>query len=381
VFDGADFELIWPRQLFVDEATAVAAGRSAVDDPRVEWLLEEAFVGSAPVDGYRAAPKHRTRASDFDDPWAPADASPAPVEESPIQAEFLAALVDRAGALREASAPRPYWSARKNEGSPTPRQALRPADAKRQFVRAVSELRGNGYLDQKFPRQCVDDHDDVDVDESAVLQELLGVPDLWPLQPERWDDDTFYDLIEVFHDLVARPRERWWHGYGSCGFHYRAFAVTPGRALYRWRVNRILAASDIPLQLAGHGEDAGRLVHLVEDDRAELVDRVLLAPEAAVRDQVQHAIALFRGRNATAHDKRSAVVALAHVLERRRSLIKAELLRPDEGALFRIANEFAVRHENERQRSDYDPIFLDWVFWWYLATIELTDRMLHRNHP
>jgi hypothetical protein len=144
-------------------------------------------------------------------------------------------------------------------------------------------------------------------------------------------------------------------------------------------MNKILAASDIPLKLADQGEDTGRLVHLVEDDRAVLVDRALQSAEPAVREQVQHAIALFRSRNATAQDKRSAVVALAHVLERRHSLLKAELLRSDEGALFRIANEFAIRHENEKQRSDYDLVFLDWVFWWYLATIELTDRLLQRN--
>lgn len=31
------------------------------------------------------------------------------------------------------------------------------------------------------------------------------------------------------------------------------------------------------------------------------------------------------------------------------------------------------------QRSAYDPVFLDWIFWWYLATIELTDRLLYRQ--
>ena len=88
-------------------------------------------------------------------------------------------------------------------------------------------------------------------------------------------------------------------------------------------------------------------VHVVDDDRAVLIDRVLRTAEVPVLDQVRHAIALFRGRNATPRDKRSAVVALAHVLERRRTLLKTELLRSDEGALFRIANEFALRHENE----------------------------------
>lgn len=75
---------------------------------------------------------------------------------------------------------------------------------------------------------------------------------------------------------------------------------------------------------------------------------------------------------------RSAIVALHLVLEERRKLLKESLLRKDEAALFQIANEFDLRHGREQQ-SDYDPMFLDWVFWWYLATVELTDRLLTRQ--
>jgi hypothetical protein len=64
----------------------------------------------------------------------------------------------------------------------------------------VGELARNGYLERVFPRKCVDGPYGVEVDESAKLQELLGVPDLWPLRSARWDDNTFYGLIEVFHD-------------------------------------------------------------------------------------------------------------------------------------------------------------------------------------
>ena len=66
------------------------------------------------------------------------------------------------------------------------------------------------------------------------------------------------------------------------------------------------------------------------------------------------------------------------VLEERRPFLKAELVSKDEGTLFMIANQFAIRHRNEAQRADYDYAFLDWLFWWYLATIELTDRILAR---
>ena len=79
------------------------------------------------------------------------------------------------------------------------------------------------------------------------------------------------------------------------------------------------------------------------------------------------------------HDKRSAAITLALVLEERRNLLKEELLTKDEGALFQIANQFAVRHQNLDQRSDYDPAFRDWIFWWYLATIELTNRLMERS--
>jgi hypothetical protein len=104
----------------------------------------------------------------------------------------------------------------------------------------------------------------------------------------------------------------------------------------------------------------------------QMVDR----SDGSTGDRLRHAIALFRARTATEHDKRSAAMVLALVLEERRLLLKEELLSKDEGVLFRIANEFAIRHQNDKQREDYDPASRDWIFWWYLATIELTDRLI-----
>jgi hypothetical protein len=78
-------------------------------------------------------------------------------------------------------------------------------------------------------------------------------------------------------------------------------------------------------------------------------------------------------------ERRSAVITLAGVLEERRNLLKAELLTKDETALFQIANQFAVRHQRADQRGDYDPAFLDWLFWWYLGTVQLTDQLLARQ--
>jgi hypothetical protein len=383
--DGPDYELAWPRDLFVAEASALVASGHDTTESRVELLLEEAFVSSTPAEDFKAAPQRAAsrRGSSLwdgrpgdDNPWA------TEVPEPPVvaQADFLAELIKRAEVLREASAPRPYWPER-NAGVGTPRQALSVDEAKRRFAGLIGQLDARGYLEKVFPRGCVDEPHGGGVNESAKLQELLGTPGLWPLRPGQWDDDTFHGLVEVFHDLVVRPRDRWLHSFGGCGWHYSAFTVSPARMLYRRQVNKILADADVPLRLAEEGEDVGRLVHLVDDGRRELLERAVHSPDPKAGDQVRHAIALFRGRTATVQDKRSAVVTLAHVLERRRQLLKVELLRGDEGALFHIANEFAIRHESERQKAHYDPVFLDWVFWWYLATVELTDRLLARGAP
>jgi hypothetical protein len=78
---------------------------------------------------------------------------------------------------------------------------------RRRFVQLVEELRRIGHFGTDLPEGCVDERGEPDAE--AVLAERLGIPGLWPLQPEQWDSDTFYGLIEVFHDLSVRPRERW----------------------------------------------------------------------------------------------------------------------------------------------------------------------------
>ena len=96
---------------------------------------------------------------------------------------------------------------------------------------------------------------------------------------------------------------------------------------------------------------------------------------------MRHAIERFRARAATTEDKRAAVVALAGVLEERLPIIKdcPHLTSKDEADLFNIANNFALRHQDIKQKRDYHPIFRDWMFWWFLAAIEVTNHAL-ANH-
>ena len=117
------------------------------------------------------------------------------------------------------------------------------------------------------------------------------------------------------------------------------------------------------------------MVRFVSGELGELIDGVLDS-ETGHREDVDHAIALFRDRDGNREKQRLAVVALAGILEERRSLLKKRLFTKDERVLFEIANQYDLRHRNANQYSDYAPEFLEWIFYWYLATVQLTERLV-----
>ena len=245
-------------------------------------------------------------------------------------------------------------------------------------------LSNAGYFADAFGSACGDAREDPTAEGQRQLAALLeSDAKLWPLgagegltgYEQDWPEELFYDLMEALHDVVARPRRRWWHDYDGA-WDYDDFARRPGQAIYRWRVNELLARSEVTLRLADSGPDAGLLVRSAGDPRDALVEQMLQAPTSPEQTEVQHAIQLFRNRQAGRDEKRSAVIALIRLLEGRRKLIKRQLFSKDEDALFQIANHFDLRHRNANQQPDYDDAYLDWLFWWYLATVELTDRLL-----
>lgn len=375
---GPDYALVWPREVLRAELQWLLRQPERIDTNAAEYVLEEAFDSHDLRNEFRARP-----AFGQIDPW-----TSAPPETG--GRDLLVDLLGELDRLPERRAPRPYWSQRQGRH---PDLSLAPehersARLRASWVTTVQRLRAAGYLAKIAPEMCVDDDhaEDPDAVLDRELTRLLGVPGLWPLNVQDADDDTIYSLVEAVGDLIARPRQRTYHDYGRCGWHYAGFSVTTGRMLYRSTVNDMLAQAVVGVRLPDEGEDAGRLVRVVDDDRAELVHRALATPEPRDLAAVRHAVALFRSRAAGREEKRSAVLALARVLEDRRQLIENALDGKDEGALFRIANEFDLRHRGVRgrgreQQADYDDAFLDWIYYWYLATVELTDRLLARPQP
>ena len=364
-----ELELVWPPDLFRQEGQALLAADNE-DESRLGWLLAEAFHGDR---GYQLFTQTPASLKGWGDVRPVGARVAAPPQGPSPRAQLVAGLVRDADQLPR-YVPRQYYSQRRNPPLVVP---LTPAQTKTKYAEVVAGLARTGYFGDAFGSACVNDADSPAEQGQKQLASLLGtdIP-MWPLAgddgeltgvEQSWAEDLFFDVIEALHDLVARPRWRGWHEFDQ-HWDYQDFTRAPGQAVYRWKVNELLARSEIPLQLADSGSDCGRLVHALGDARDDLVRRALQSPEPKVHDLVDHAVAQFRGRDSTFLAKREATKTLADVLEHRRRLLNDVLFKKDEDALFQIANHFEIRHINERQKSDYDPAFLDWIFWWYLAS-------------
>lgn len=340
-YTNSEYELRWPKALFVQEADRATEPNAAL------ILVQDVFVNGEEL-----------------------------TRESWDAVTLLEDLVAHVHDLPERAPARPYWSERISGLEP---KTLDFHDVAASFVELIGCLDRRGYFERVFGADCVD-NPRPGTDPALELKRRLGRDDLWPLQRNvaSWNRDTLFDLIEVFHDIAARPTDGTYHSFAGCGWDYSRYSSKAGQALYRWEVNRILDRSDIGYRLAEAGEDIGRMVIVAGDARDDLVGQ-MLARGGPSQGRVDHAIAQFRSRGATRDEKRAAVRSLADVLESRRQLLKAHLLKKDEAALFQVANEFDIRHHRADQRADYDEAYLDWLFWWYLATVGLLDRLLARQ--
>lgn len=206
-----------------------------------------------------------------DDPWAPGYEPNAGCAPTPRQ-QLVEGLVQDAASLPRYH-PKRYYRARQQPPRTQPPGRWNLAMVQSGFAGLVSELTATGYFGRAFGSSCCDDGDDPDAEGQRRLSALLcenqeddPVVQLWPPLPhgqegraEPWSEGLFYDVVEALHDLVARPRRRFWHEH--CGeLDYADYTRAPGQAVYRWRVNELLDRSTLPLRLADTGTDVGLLV-------------------------------------------------------------------------------------------------------------------------
>ncbi len=292
--------------------------------------------------------------------------------------QWLADLAAAASTLPQERPPRVYYSQRKMATQSNLEGSL--AEIAHRVRLLVRGLNDGHFFAGTLGYSCVDDYEDEAIPPEGELEKRVGKPHLWSAEPDTWSEDDLYDFIEVFHDLAARPTRGWFHSFSNCGWHPTHFDRSSGQALYRWRMNRLLDTTQIGLRIAEAGNDIGRMVETPSAELGKMVTDALRSQAPSSRE-VSHAIEKFRSRHATIEERRSAVRDLATLLEGHRPLLKKNLLNKDERVLFEIANKFNIRHRDANQYAHYGTEFLEWIFYWYLATVQLCDRRITDTTP
>lgn len=211
------------------------------------------------------------------------------------------------------------------------------------------------------------------------LEILLAVHKnhLWPIATKAagYNEGDLFDVIEFLYQHVSKPVDGTFHSWNNCGMHWTAFNKSDGQKEYRDQINRVLLHYEKKFEISTRGE-----VLL----KAELgFDRILAADvptaDTNVGNRIDAAVLRFRRHGSTFDDRRQAVRDLADVLEYLRPQVKNLLSSSDESDLFNIANNFGIRHHNERQKTGYDAqLWLPWMFYFYLSTIHVLLRKIER---
>ena len=266
-----------------------------------------------------------------------------------------------------------YYSLRK--GTNPNMSGLPLADVVNLFVKIFDHLREDGYFHESFGYDCVDAGYIGGTVRDIELEMLLTVrkKDLWPIHAasSSYSEDDFFDVVEFLYQHVSKPIDGQNHEYSYCGMHWETFNKTQGQAEYRDKVNIVLGQYAHPFELSS----AGEVLHRPEVGFEQIFESDIPSEDSNITGRVDAAVLRYRRHGSNFDDRRQAVRDLADVLEYLRPKMKSLLTSADENDLFNLVNNFGVRHHNNQQKTRYDAeLWLNWMFYFYLATIHVVLR-------
>jgi hypothetical protein len=222
---------------------------------------------------------------------------------------------------------------------------------------------------------------------SSLSHDAIAFLGFNPFPFHKWSADdlteeNLFNTFEFLYDRVSKPGE-WGYIRGSAGDYedYLSYDEDAGKKEYKDAADAILRDWKDGFQLDGNGR-----IETLGTGGLEFIFSAGIIPfdEVNVDSKVRTAIAKYRGRHATDSDKKEAVRIMADVFEflQKTNQLKNALDASDSSDLFHIANGFAIRHHNQKQKSNYDTgIWYAWMFHFYLATYHAAVRQIVKKKP
>lgn len=250
-------------------------------------------------------------------------------------------------------------------------------DICRLFEKVFDQLRNDGFFDETLGSYCVDAGQIPGKIGDIDLEILLAVrkKDLWPIADQHYlySEDDLFDLIEFLYQHVSKPIDGTLHSYADCGMHWEVFSQSEGKKVFKDRINMLLQHYENHFELS----ETGEVLRKAEAGFEPIFDADVPSTDSNVVGRINSAIIRFRRHGSNMDDRRQAVRDLVDVLEYLRPQVKEFFTSKDEGDLFNIANNFGIRHLNEKQKTSYDEnIWLSWMFYFYLSTVHVLLRKI-----
>lgn len=253
-------------------------------------------------------------------------------------------------------------------------------DFRELFARVYRNFRSEGYFDQSFGFWCVDAEDIPGTIQDPELEIFLKMrkKNIWPIDNycEFYTEDDLLDVIEFLHLHVSKPIDGTFHDWNECGMHWETFSKNEGQAEFREKINDLLKLYKEPFELA----KTGMVLRRAEQGFEKIFEADIPSDNQNIKSRIDAAVQSFRRHGSTIDDRRQAVRDLADVLEYLKPKVQDFLTNKDEKDLFNIANNFGIRHHNDKQKTGYDAaIWLSWMFYFYLATIHVLLRRIEHE--
>jgi hypothetical protein len=253
-------------------------------------------------------------------------------------------------------------------------------DAVELFVRVFNQFESDGYFHEAFGFFCVDqDYVDGNV-KDIELEMLLSIrkKHLWPIAEyyQNYSEDDFLDVIEFLFQYVSKPIDGTMHSYNMCGMHWETFNRKVGQKYFREKINSVLDHYKNKFELSANGE----VLSKPEAGFENIFNADVPSKDSNIVGRINAATINFRRHGSSLDDRRQAVRDLADVLEYLKPQVQELLTNKDEKDLFNIANNFGIRHHNDKQKTSYDAaIWLSWMFYFYLSTIHVVLRKIEHD--